>query len=92
LDAVFAGARGALRARGWFVFTVERATDELAPMGYRLSPLGRYCHAHDYVLDALTKTGFRITSTETAMLRNEGGVPVAGLVVTSQACEQTASD
>ena len=92
LDIVFAGARGALRARGWFVFTVEQATDDLTPVGYRLSPHGRYCHAHDYVLDTLTKTGFRIATAETATLRNEGGVPVAGLVVTAQACDQTASD
>jgi predicted TPR repeat methyltransferase len=73
-------------------FYCRQATDESTPVSYRLSPLGRYCHTHDYVLDTLTKTGFRIDTAETATLRNEGGVPVAGLVVTAQACDKTASD
>lgn len=83
LEAVCENAARALRPRGQFVFTVEDAGEGMAPEGYRINPHGRYSHRRDYVKRVLVEAGFADASIEAANLRNEGGSPVVGLVVSA---------
>jgi predicted TPR repeat methyltransferase len=79
---VFAASR-ALRSRGVLIFTVEQADDKVAG-GYRINPHGRYSHSRAYVSRAMDGAGLAIQAMESAVLRKEGGDPVAGLVVTGR--------
>jgi predicted TPR repeat methyltransferase len=72
-------AAGALRRSGLLVFTLEHAVGQ-DNIGYRLELHGRYSHSLEYVKRVLAESGL-IVETEFAELRNEAGVPVAGLVV-----------
>lgn len=82
LAAVLRAAHCALRSGGLLVFTVEDATDQ--PEGFRLNPHGRYSHGSRYVAETLAGAGFSAIECAPAVLRNEGGSPVAGLVVTAR--------
>ena len=72
-------AAGALRPSGLLVFTLEHAVGE-DNIDYRLELHGRYSHSLAYVKRVLTQSGLT-AEADSAELRNEAGVPVAGLVV-----------
>lgn len=78
LDEFTARAYAALRHGGWLVFTVEDGADQ--PEEYRLQFHGRYAHRADYVERMLENAGFAEIRIAKAVVRNETGVPVAGLV------------
>ncbi len=82
LAPVAAAAFQALRPGGLFLFTVEEADDDGA--GYRINPHGRYSHTRAYVAAVLAGAGFEAPAIEAAVLRTEGGIPVAGLVVSAR--------
>ena len=81
LDALLRAAHGALRAAGALIFTVEAAAAGVP--AHHLNPHGRYSHSQAYVLEALCAAGFAPPQVLSTSLRNEGGEPVAGLVVTA---------
>ena len=87
LEAVSAAARRALRPQGLFAFSVEDAGGT-APLGHILNPHGRYAHAASYVRDCLEGVGFHVLGIDPAVLRTEGGSPVNGLIVVTQAVPQ----
>lgn len=82
LQALAEAARGALRAGGWFAFTVERIDDAQT---YRIQPHGRYGHARAYVEAVLSSAGFGAIEAVSAVLRRELGAPVEGWVVRGRA-------
>ena len=84
LAAVAAAAAVALRGDGIFAFSLERLAAEGGGPGYRLEEHGRYSHAEGYVRRVLTHAGFDAIAIESATPRNEGGAPVAGLVVVAR--------
>ena len=84
LDDAIAAAAGALRAGGALIFTVERAEDADAPQGHRINPHGRYSHTREYVERTLAKAGFAERDLADDILRQEGGAPVRGLVITAR--------
>jgi predicted TPR repeat methyltransferase len=84
LEAVCCAASGALKAAGVLLFTLEAASDEEAPSGFKLNPHGRYSHTSGYVRRTLAACGFGDVATERAVLRMEAGSPVAGWVVTAR--------
>ena len=84
LTAVAQAAAGALRAQGIIAFSLERLPAEGAGPGYRLEEHGRYSHAESYVRRVLAGAGFIPIAIEPATPRNEGGAPVAGLVVVAR--------
>jgi predicted TPR repeat methyltransferase len=82
LEGVCRAAAGALRPAGRLLFTVEQATDDAAD-GYRLQSHGRYNHAASYVRRQLEDAGLALETCQEAVLRQEAGTPVPGLVVTA---------
>jgi predicted TPR repeat methyltransferase len=87
LDGFATAAQAALRPAGWLVFTVEALADdapEAARPGHRLHPHGRYSHARAHVLAVLQGAGFAGLLAEPVVLRNEGGQPVQGWLVSAQ--------
>lgn len=82
LEAVLRAAHNALRPGGILAFTVEAIPEDDSAADYRINPHGRYSHRRDYVRRLLLDIGYGPISMEDAVLRKEGGVPVAGLVVT----------
>ena len=77
---VFAAVRQALRPSGWFAFSIE--VSEKAPV-IGLSS-GRFAHSVQYICDLATRYGFSIVSQKTINLRQESGVPIAGLAYVLQ--------
>jgi predicted TPR repeat methyltransferase len=67
---------------GLLVFTVEASNDDA---DYRLHPHGRYSHRPHYVKATLENAGFAMREQTDVVLRNEGGLPVSGLVVVAEA-------
>jgi predicted TPR repeat methyltransferase len=82
LEQVLSGAATALRPGGRLVFTVERADDGVT--AYQLTSSGRYSHAESYIRDALAGTLFTAVDIEHAVLRQEVGHDVHGLLVRAQ--------
>jgi predicted TPR repeat methyltransferase len=74
-----------LRPGGWIIFTVEDATEQSPPRGWELYSAGRFRHMPDYVREVLPRAGFTRPRHELrSPLRNEFGLPVAGLCVAAQ--------
>lgn len=86
LGPVLAAVAGALRADGRLIFSVESADhgDGAAPGGYRINASGRYSHREAYLRDQLVSSSLTVRSIAPAVLRQEGGVPVAGHVVAAR--------
>lgn len=83
LAAVTLAATGALRDGGALAFSLERSA-QANDLGYRLEQHGRFSHHPDYVRRVLTDAGLTVARIDAATPRNEGGVPVAGLVVVAR--------
>jgi len=60
------------------IFSCERASDEEAPLGYRLLPTGRFAHTKRYVVEAASKSGYDLVSYEEIVPRTERGEDVKG--------------
>lgn len=83
LENVVTAAYQALRAGGFFIFTVEDAPRPSARHGFSLNVQGRYWHDIDYILATLTASGFALRAESSNTLRMELGKPVSGTVVTA---------
>lgn len=85
LRRVCAAAHGALRADGWFGFSVEALDAEAAAVdGIELGPSGRYRHTRAHLETALLAAGFGDLRIEPRDLRNESGAPVHGWVAVAR--------
>lgn len=84
LEAALNAAHGALRPGGRVVFTLERLDSDPVQQPYRLNPHGRYSHSRGYVEQVLAQAGFERVGAEPVILRDEGGVPVQGWLMTAQ--------
>ena len=80
LTSVLTAAAAALRPKGRFVFTLEKAESENAPDGFRLEHHGRYAHTSEYVRDVIKHAGLKLSSMRETVLRTEGRKPVDGWV------------
>lgn len=89
LEALLWAAHDALRPGGILAFTLEAMSSDDSSADYRINPHGRYSHRREYVQRLLMELGYSKTSVEEAVLRKEGGVPVAGIVV---ACMKAGED
>jgi predicted TPR repeat methyltransferase len=89
LGPVASAAAKALRPGGLFVFTLEEK-DGGSAEGYALQPHGRYCHAAEYVRRVMNEVELEVAEIARDVLRFEGGVAVAGLIVVVTTCESKA--
>jgi predicted TPR repeat methyltransferase len=81
LGPVLRLARQRLEPEGLVAFTVERS--DVGP--FRLTDSGRFAHHRDHLFDAADAAGLVVESADEAILRQEYGSPVPGLVVVCRA-------
>jgi predicted TPR repeat methyltransferase len=60
------------------LFTTERASDEEAPLGWRLLPSGRFAHTKRHVVEAAQEAGYTLVLYREIVPRMERGEPVQG--------------
>nr|WP_255692624.1 tetratricopeptide repeat protein [Luteimonas sp. XNQY3] len=85
LRRVCAAAHAALRAHGWFGFSVEALEAGAATAdGIELGPSGRYRHTRAHLETALLAAGFGDQRIAPRDLRNESGAPVHGWVAVAR--------
>jgi predicted TPR repeat methyltransferase len=85
LTAVLGAAAGALVTGGTLVFSVEHASEELVgERGHHLNLHGRYSHSERYLKHVLEGAGLLLAALDRGVIRNEGGAPVAGLILTAR--------
>jgi predicted TPR repeat methyltransferase len=85
LEAVLGAAGAALAPGGTLIFSVERAPEGPAgERGHHLNLHGRYSHSERYVKSVLEGAGLHLAALEPGVIRNEGGAPVPGLIVTAR--------
>ena len=82
LDAVLAAAANALKPGGLFVFTVEKAAEDVR--AFKLDPSGRYSHAGEYVRESITDAKLALNAIDPVVLRRERGQDVAGWLVSAR--------
>ena len=85
LRQVMATVGKTVKPGGRFIFTVELdgEDDDTSAAGFRINPLGRYCHQESYVRRVVSEAGMEPVAVAHEALRQEMGSPVAGLVVTA---------
>ncbi|WP_319410077.1 tetratricopeptide repeat protein [uncultured Desulfosarcina sp.] len=84
LQKVLRGVAGALKPGGNFIFTVERKDEAAEGIAgsYLIKPQGRYAHSETYLRQVARLSGLEPRAVSYAVLRQEMGRPVNGLVVT----------
>jgi predicted TPR repeat methyltransferase len=60
------------------VFSCEKATEEEAPLGWRLLPSGRFAHTKHHAVEVASKVGYRLEYYQDIVPRMEKGEPVKG--------------
>ena len=80
LKTIFSGVFGLLEKTGKFVFSASRNTHDNA--GWFLHLSGRFQHSEIYLHKALAAAGFILENLSPQILREEGGEPVTGWIVT----------
>lgn len=81
LDRIFATVTRMLAPGGIFAFSVEKCTGEDA---FRLQPSRRYAHSEAYVRALIKAGGLSLVSLENAVIRQDRGEPVEGLIVVAK--------
>lgn len=84
LSAFCVNALAALRPGGSLIFTVESHGDEPKLPDFHLRGNGRYSQSRRYVDAALRDAGWHDVLIQPVVLRNEGGRPVDGWLVSAQ--------
>lgn len=87
LDEAIAAAGKTMATGGLLCFTVEKAEEDAAG-DYTLAPHGRYQHKKSYLEALLTQNQFVDQRIDEVHLRNEGGLPVQGWLVSAWQKEQ----
>jgi len=64
------------------IFSCERATDDEAPLGWRLLPSGRFSHTKMHALEAASSAGYELVSYKEIVPRMERGEEVQGHLFT----------
>ena len=77
LEATMQGVARALKADGFFLFTVEKKEGE----GFELGPKRRWRHSEAYLRALARADGLEIVGLLACSPRTEGGLPVEGLAV-----------
>ncbi len=84
LRAVSRAVAAALKAGGYFIFTLERCEADI-DNGFKIHPHGRFSHTESYIRKVLETSGMSVIKIEPAVLRYELGEQVGGYLVVAQA-------
>ncbi|MGY8991361.1 MAG: class I SAM-dependent DNA methyltransferase, partial [Rhodospirillales bacterium] len=76
LEATFAAAHSRLAPSGAFAFSIETLEEGT----YALHRTGRYAHHGEYIKTLAVATGFSVQHCQEIIVRQDGGVPIAGLL------------
>jgi predicted TPR repeat methyltransferase len=76
LERTFRGVAGRLEPGGFYLFAVESKDGE----GWEQTPMNRFVHSESYLRGLAGQTGLDFVDIKPCTLRNEGMVPVPGLV------------
>ena len=87
LDAPLSAMRGCLAPGGCIIFTLQIL--EAGERPWKLTDSGRYSHTADATRDFLRRAGLTASTLSEVVLRQEGGRPVVGLLVTARAVESS---
>jgi predicted TPR repeat methyltransferase len=79
LDDIARLIAGALKPGGQLICSFEKKPEQMP--GYRLNPHGRYSHSEAYLQTCFAVAGLTIQQIRHETLRNEGGEPVAGMLL-----------
>ena len=60
------------------IFSCERATEEEAPLGWRLMPSGRFSHTKNHAVEVAKEAGYDLKTYEEIVPRMENGEEVKG--------------
>lgn len=82
LKTIFSGVFLQLKKGGKFIFSVSKNHHDNADWFLHLS--GRFLHSENYLKTALSAAGFILKNMSAEILREEGGEPVWGWIVTAQ--------
>ena len=82
LKTIFSGVFLQLRKGGKFVFSVSQNNHDDADWFLHLS--GRFLHSENYLKTAVPAAGFILENITSEILREEGGEPVWGWIVTAR--------
>lgn len=80
LKSIFEGVFSVLLSGGKFIFSVSKNTHNSADWFLHLS--GRFQHSENYLRESLSEVGFHLENYSEKILREEGGEPVWGWIVT----------
>ncbi len=83
LSQVIQAAAQSMKPGGTLVFTVEALPEEVG-LKHQIQPHGRYAHASQHVVEALSQAGLSLLDQEAVILREEGGKPVNGWLVAAR--------
>ena len=64
------------------IFSCERASDEEAPLGFRLLSSGRFAHTKSHAIEAAQKAGYELLNYQEIVPRMEKGEEVQGHLFT----------
>ena len=74
---------------GNLIFSCERASDEEAPLGWRLLSSGRFAHTKRHVINAASKANYHLVSYDEIVPRMERGEEVKGHLFTFELKKNT---
>ena len=79
--AAFASTYACLKPGGWFAFSIERSANEDSDL---MLQTGRYRQSPERMVRDLAAAGFFDVVQEPIVLREEGGQPVAGVLIVAR--------
>jgi len=78
LDTILQTFASVSSPRANLIFSCERATDEEAPLGFRLLSSGRFAHTKEHAMEAAEKAGYELINYKEIVPRMEKGEEVRG--------------
>jgi len=78
LEDIFQTFANISSPKSTLIFSCEKASNNEAPLGYRLLPSGRFAHTKDHAMNVAHNAGFELMEYQDIVPRMEKGEPVKG--------------
>lgn len=80
LDDVFEKVKEIAKPNAYFLFSIERLSEENMQKGFKSLPSGRYAHSLNYIQILSERNEFEIISQKNTLIREENGKGIEGNV------------